>query len=187
MTHTPLPEKADVIRRLLELEGRVMVCLDATQKGVDVPRRFGHDAGLMLVLNRSMPQPIHIRPDAVVSELRFGGIPHYCVLPYTAIWSVFNPDTNHGMVWPDDMPEHVYDTYAALPLTLDGVLPEQAQYAQMGFEAEEAHPPIPPTLPDKKSLPVLTVIDGGQATPSSEHPIPSKATKARKPVLRLVE
>lgn len=188
MTNQPLPEKADVIRLLLKLEGRVMVCLDATQKGVDVPRRFCHDAGLMLVLNRTMPQPIDLLPDAVASELRFGGIPHYCILPYAAIWSIFNPDTNHGMVWPDDMPDHVYETYLPLPLTLDGILPEQEQYAQMGFEAEAAHQPPPsPPRPAIKGVPVLTVIDGGQSTASSEHPIPSSTTKTRKPILRLVE
>ncbi|MBF0401998.1 MAG: hypothetical protein HQL90_14695 [Magnetococcales bacterium] len=179
MKERTLPNKADVIRLLLESEGRVMLCLDASLKGVDVPRRFSHDPGLMLVLNSAMPQPIHILPDAVASELRFGGIPHYCVIPYAAIWSVFNPDTHHGMVWPEDMPEDMQEIQNEISLTLDGLLPEE-EYALMGFEGEGGQP-----LERKGVGPVLTVIDGGLVDAPVERSV--AATKKRKPMLRLVE
>ena len=190
MNETPLPDKASVIRLLLETEGRVMVCLDATRKGVEVPRRFSSDPGLMLVFNSTMPQPIHLQPDAVASELRFGGIPHYCVVPYAAIWSAFNPDTNHGMVWPDSMPESVRHTHEVAHLSLEG-LPADA-YTEVGFEVEAAHASTAAfPAPAKKGPPFLRVIDGdGQGEPetAAADTDPARASvQARRAHLRLVE
>ncbi|MBF0462738.1 MAG: hypothetical protein HQL87_15265 [Magnetococcales bacterium] len=190
MKETPLPDKASVIRLLLETEGRVMVCLDATHKGVDVPRRFAADPGLMLVFNSTMPQPIHIQPEVVASELRFGGIPHYCIVPYAAIWSVFNPDTNHGLVWPDSMPAGVRDSHDVAHLSLEGIPPEA--YAEVGFEAEAAHAPVEMfPVPAKKGPPVLRVIDGdGQAEAAvvaDESDKTATRSQARRGHLRLVE
>ena len=187
MKNKQLPDKASVIRFLLENEGRVMVCLDATKKGVDVPRRFGSDSALMLVLNVNMPQPIHILPDSVASELRFGGIPHYCVIPYTALWSVFNPDTNHGVLWPDSLPEGMEGSGHMMPLSFDA-LPMEEQ-APLGFEPEAAHavatPPPLQSVPHQES-PFLQVIDGGgsQVAASSA---PRVDSGSRRSHLRLVE
>ncbi len=161
MTQTTHPDKAEVIRFLLETEGRVMVCLDATFKDVEVPRRFAGDRGLMLIFNSKMPQHIEVGTDAVESELRFGGIPHYCIIPYGAIWSVFNPDTNHGMLWPESMPESIRLNQG---VSMPGGTP---------FEK-------PPTMPERPSL---QVIEGGAATESNA---PSRS-KRNKPRLRLVE
>ena len=162
MTQTTHPDKAEVIRLLLETEGRVMVCLDAAYEGVDVPSRFAGDRGLMLVLNRKMPQPIEVGAEAVESELRFGGVPHYCVIPYGAIWSVFNPDTNHGMLWPESMPDSVRHSQN-LPLP-GGKPPEKPK-------------------PHRSDLPALQVIEGG----SNGEPPPPAGARRRKPQLRLVE
>lgn len=183
MEDKPLPDKASVIRLLLEKEGRVMICLDATQKGVDVPRRFCNDPGLILVFNNAMPQPIHILPDSIASELRFGGIPHYCIIPYTALWSAFNPDTNHGVIWPDSMPENVRHTHGAMQLSLEEILPEA------GFETEIAHASVEPfPVPMKKGAPFLQVIDGtGEKTTDTETTTDTTSTRPQRPYLRLVE
>ena len=136
-----------------------MVCLDATFKDVDVPRRFADDRKLMLILNSKMPQHIEVGADGVESELRFGGIPHYCIIPYGAIWSVFNPDTNHGMLWPESMPE--------------GIQKDQGVPLASGPRLDH-----PPTMPER---PTLQVIEGG----ATQDP-PTKS-KRNKPQLRLVE
>ncbi len=177
------PDKARVIRLLLAKEGRVMVCLDATQRGVEVPRRFGTDQGLMLVFNKTMPQPIEMLPDCIASELRFGGIPHYCVIPYTAIWSVFNPDSNHGMVWPDFMPEGVRFPHHVIPLSLEDEMPKPSPQAERAIEVPAADPPEP----ERKGSPVFQVIDGGGSQASvGEHLAPADP-KTRRSHLRLVE
>ncbi|MEO5339779.1 MAG: ClpXP protease specificity-enhancing factor SspB [Magnetococcus sp. MYC-9] len=187
MEKKPLPDKASVIRLLLETEGRVMVCLDATQKGVDVPRRFANDPGLILVFNSTMPQPIHFLPEAVASELRFGGIPHYCVVPYAALWSAFNPDTNHGVVWPDSMPESVLQNHGLMQFSFD--LPAEV-YTPVAFEPESQETPVVPfAAPGRKGVPFLQVIDGGGGPvgAAAAHRLGAGTDAERRPHLRLVE
>ena len=188
MEHNELIEKAGVIRLLLENEGRVMLCMDATHDGVDVPRRFSGDTGLMLVLNNTMPQPIHILADSVASELRFGGIPHYCIIPYTALWSVFNPDTNHGKTWINSIPEGIRQVHTALHVPLKELPWDQATIrAAAQTESEEtttknAEPNLTP-VPARTSAPFLRVIEGGDKTQPTQKTEPTK----RKPSLRLVD
>ncbi|MBF0183743.1 MAG: hypothetical protein HQM06_05040 [Magnetococcales bacterium] len=184
MSAPMLPDKAAVLRMLLESEGRAMVCLDATRKGVDVPRRFSNDPGLMLVFNVTMPQPIEIMPHCVASELRFGGIPHYCVIPFTAVWSVFNPDTNHGMVWPDEMPESVRHSHGVLQLPLEPVYPPADSY-ETGI-ANETTPQASAPPPAAASPPLLRVIEGG-GQESDGQTLVNPSSKPRRPHLRLVE
>ncbi|MEO5346371.1 MAG: ClpXP protease specificity-enhancing factor SspB [Magnetococcus sp. YQC-9] len=165
-------EKADVIRFLLETEGRVMLCLDATWPGVAVPRRFASDSGLRLILNRTMPQPIHIGPEAIESELRFGGIPHYCVVPYDALWGAFNPDTRHGMFWSDSMPEEIRARHAMEESMVR--LPEGAMERFLESETPDTPPPA------RNERVTLRVIEGDGAAASGT---PSKRPR---PNLRVV-
>ncbi|MBF0427441.1 MAG: hypothetical protein HQL94_00845 [Magnetococcales bacterium] len=151
--------KASVVRQLLETEGRVMLCLDATRPDVAVPRRFNKDLDLRLILNKNMPQPIDFTATAIESELRFGGIPHYCVIPYDALWGVFNPDSMKGMFWTESMPEEVRTRH--------------------GLEEVPLHPPPPPPPPAAKFE--LRVIEGG-----CEEPAVTSPEKRTRPNLRLV-
>jgi stringent starvation protein B len=163
--------KGEVIQLLLDTEGRIMLCLDATYNGVDVPSRFKNDTNLMLILNSKMPHPIHIGESSIQSELRFGGIPHYCLIPYDAIWSAFNPDTNHGMMWQDSMPNDVLKQHGLSPLT-ELVLPQLPPQKKKAKKAKK-------TKKAKKASP-FKVIEGGD----SQKPI-KKGTK--KPKLKLVD
>ncbi|MBF0447732.1 MAG: hypothetical protein HQL67_05980 [Magnetococcales bacterium] len=161
------PHKGDVIRLLLETEGRIMLCLDATYSGVDVPSRFKKDFSLMLILNANMPQPIHIEKESVSSELRFGGIPHYCVIPFDALWCVFNPDSSHGMVWPESMPaevlrQHGLSSFNGLTLPDIPVEMVEGSHAKSPFQ----------------------VIEGGAVTPKKTA---QKSSLKAKPNLKLVE
>ncbi|MBF0159312.1 MAG: hypothetical protein HQL58_07280 [Magnetococcales bacterium] len=155
-------EKADVVRILLNQEGRVMLCLDATCSGVAVPRRFASDQGLRLILNIQMPQPIHIGANAIESELRFGGIPHYCIIPYQALWGAYNPDTGHGMLWRDSMPEEVLRQHPATDESIswqDDLVPKPLTPKQPGAATESATvSPRPRRRQPKKEL-----ADGGIA------------------------
>lgn len=190
MEQNELPDKARVIRFLLGTEGRIMLCLDAAWEGVEVPRRFLDDPALMLVLNREMPQPIHFLSDAVASELRFGGIPHYCIIPYAALWSVFNPDSIRGMLWLDSVPERVSDAHGVLHMPMELVTTEEVDLWH--DEEGEAHPEVatadgdaqdqPGPASAQEKAPFLRVIEGRGETPPEE-----AATQSRRPHLRLVE
>ncbi|MEO5377868.1 MAG: ClpXP protease specificity-enhancing factor SspB [Magnetococcus sp. DMHC-6] len=168
------PSKGEVIRLLLEQEGRVMLHLDATRQGVVVPRRFNRDIGLRLVLNKQMPQPIDIGSSAIKSELRFGGIPHYCILPFLAIWGAVNPDTGHGMFWPESMPlsiRHDYESHLASG-SISPPLPSEEKSASVEV------------LPVKRKKPELHVVETDPLeTTDSNPPPPSRPP----PKLRLVK
>ncbi|MBF0286094.1 MAG: hypothetical protein HQL51_16720 [Magnetococcales bacterium] len=211
MNQTPQPGKDEVIRLLLEHEGRVMLCLDATRPGVSVPRRFAKDPGLRLILNSRMPQPIEIGADSVESELRFGGIPHYCVIPFDALWGVFNPDTGHGMFWADSMPPAVRGEFEqaqeswpqSLPLTLlenaRASAPESAPKAihrapaprprrpqlQVIAGGAEGVVPAAAAVPE----PVSSAENEAQAPPSSDDapPPPESPPPARRTFLRVIK
>ncbi|MBF0623284.1 MAG: hypothetical protein HQL82_00570 [Magnetococcales bacterium] len=161
-----------------------MLCLDATCKGVDVPRRFASDTGLRLILNKKMPQSIEIGPRVVESELRFGGIPHYCIIPYEAVWGAFNPDSGKGRLWPEAMPESILKSYdanqrAGFPPPAGG------KVAALPSRGAEATAPRPPPPAQERIKPHLQVIEGGTApaTPPSADP----EGKRSRPHLRLVE
>ncbi|MBF0132934.1 MAG: hypothetical protein HQL75_10165 [Magnetococcales bacterium] len=165
-------EKAQVVQRLLKHEGRVMLCLDATCQGVEVPRRFASDPGLMLVINVNMPQTIEIGPVAIESELRFGGIPHYCIIPYNALWSAFNPDSGHGVLWQEFIPpiiRHQHGPYPTGPLK---PLPDDDAW------------PLPDAAPEpvKAGVPAFKVIEG-----NSDIPPPDNNPGRSRPKLRIVK
>ncbi|MBF0628992.1 MAG: hypothetical protein HQL91_12315 [Magnetococcales bacterium] len=171
MTASDSSQKADVIRLLLETEGRVMLCLDATRAGVAVPRRFASDNGLRLILNRNMPQLIDIGARTIESELRFGGIPHYCVIPYEALWGAFNPDSKHGMFWADAMPEEIRALHAQEEAALR--LPAVPVVASE-VVAPEVVAVKPPAAAPKVAFRVIEG-DGGEApsAPAASRPRPN--------------
>ncbi|MBF0128086.1 MAG: hypothetical protein HQM02_12865 [Magnetococcales bacterium] len=195
MTYFEHLGKMEVVRILLEKEGRVLLCLDATSRGVDVPRRFAADPGLRLILNRQMPQPIEIGADTIESELRFGGIPHYCVIPYSALWGAFNPDTGHGTLWPNSMPDAIrrnYERYQSLPAP---AFEQQAQEARggeaaLGFQRKVTtmrRPPGREIPPPVKEKPHLELVQGDAPVEEGELEGPYNPRKKNAPHLRLVK
>lgn len=142
-----------------------MLCLDASYPGVDVPSRFRKDHSLRLILNKNMPHPIIIDDKSIRSELRFGGIPHYCIIPLDAIWSTFNPDSNRGMMWPESMPEDVWKHHRDLSINDIKPLPDR---------------PKKSTKPAVKTTP-FQVIEGGVSNKNTN------TNKSLKPKLTIVE
>ncbi|MBF0147241.1 MAG: hypothetical protein HQL84_13760 [Magnetococcales bacterium] len=171
-------DKARVVQRLLEHEGRVMLCLDATCQGVEVPRRFASDPGLMLVINVNMPQAIEIGPVAIESELRFGGMPHYCIIPYTALWSAFNPDSGHGVLWQDSIPPIIRQQHGAYPTGPLKPLPDDDQWPLLG----KPQKPITGQPDPRSGVPAFKVIEG-----NSEAPPPEPGPGRSRPKLRVVK
>ena len=92
---------------LLLAEGDAMVCLDARQPDVDVPKAHKQNAMLNLVFNLSFRRPLEITEDGIYTTLSFGGRPHKCVIPFTAVWAIYDPETNKGEVWEESLPEDV--------------------------------------------------------------------------------
>jgi stringent starvation protein B len=101
-----LPPKREVVSRLLG-DGPILVHLDARRPGVAVPDGLASDPRLVLRFGHGLTPAIadlDIGDDALSGTLSFGGIPHRCVLPWSAVYAVVSEGDQRGMVWPDDVP-----------------------------------------------------------------------------------
>jgi stringent starvation protein B len=109
---TRLPPKKDVALALLE-QATVLVHLDPRAEAVQVPAWFKRQPQLVLQIGLNMPKPI---PDLSVDDagisctLSFSNTPHYCHLPWAAVYALIGA-SGRGMVWPDDVPKEVAGQY----------------------------------------------------------------------------
>jgi stringent starvation protein B len=104
----PLPRKQAVALDLLERTS-VFVHLDPRRPGVMVPQGFLKQPQLVLQIGLNMAIQI---PDLDVGEegisctLSFNKRPHFCTLPWSAIYALIG-EQGGGMVWPEDVPPEV--------------------------------------------------------------------------------
>jgi stringent starvation protein B len=104
----PLPRKQAVALDLLERTS-VFVHLDPRRPGVIVPQGFLKQPQLVLQIGMNMAIAI---PDLDVGEegisctLSFNKRPHFCRLPWSAIYALIG-EQGGGMVWPEDVPPEV--------------------------------------------------------------------------------
>jgi stringent starvation protein B len=104
----PLPSKKAVALDLLERTS-LFVHLDPRRPGVIVPLVFAKQPQLVLQIGLNMAIAI---PDLEVSEtgisctLSFNRRPHFCRLPWSAIYALIGQEGG-GMVWPEDVPPEV--------------------------------------------------------------------------------
>ncbi len=108
--------KARALREYFNRHGRIYIVVDATGDDVRVPEQFRGDPALRLVLNVRMPQPIHIRDDALESDFSFGGVAFPCHVPMRRIWAAYLPegDLDQGLVWENDVPEVIRAVVGAM-------------------------------------------------------------------------
>jgi len=101
--------KARKLNEFFQKHARIYVVVDATSDEVIVPNFLKGDPALRLVLNLRMPQPIHIRDDALESDFSFSGQVYTCRIPMDRIWAAYLPegDMEHGIVWEEDVPETI--------------------------------------------------------------------------------
>jgi len=101
--------KAKKLNEFFQKHGRIYIVVDATSDEVIVPGFLKGDPALRLVLNTRMPQPIHIREDAMESDFSFSGQVYTCRVPMDRIWAAYLPegDLEHGIVWEENVPETI--------------------------------------------------------------------------------
>ena len=84
----------------------LFVHLDPRKPGVQVPQWFKKDPRLVLQFGMNMAVPIrdlHVGDEGIAGTLSFSRQPHYCFLPWAAVFAMVGED-GRGMVWPDDVP-----------------------------------------------------------------------------------
>ncbi len=84
-----------------------MVCLDARLPNVVAPKVHKINPSLNLIFNLSFRRPLEVREDGIYSTLAFNGRPHKCVIPFEAIWAIYEPATQRGQVWEDAIPKDI--------------------------------------------------------------------------------
>ncbi len=99
-------KKYDFLLYLLET-GDAMVCLDARLPDVDVPKNQKSNSSLNLVFNLNFRQPIEINQDAISATLAFSGRPYKCLLPFEAVWAIYDPNMQNGQVWEESIPADI--------------------------------------------------------------------------------
>ena len=100
-----LPPKKDVALVLLEGPS-VFVHLDPRREGVTVPNWFKNQPQLVLQIGMNMAVPVVdlvINDDGISCTLSFNRSPHWCHLPWSAIYALIGED-GRAMIWPEDVP-----------------------------------------------------------------------------------
>ncbi len=109
---TRLPPKKDVALALLE-QATVLVHLDPRAAQVQVPEWFKRQPQLVLQIGLNMPKPIpdlNVDEEGISCTLSFSNSPHYCFLPWSAVYALIGA-SGRGMVWPEDVPKEVAGQY----------------------------------------------------------------------------
>jgi stringent starvation protein B len=104
----PLPRKKAVALDLLERTS-VYVHLDPRRPGVIVPQGFLKQPQLVLQIGLNMAIQIpdlDVGEEGITCTLSFNKRPHYCSLPWSAIYALIG-EQGGGMVWPEDVPAEV--------------------------------------------------------------------------------
>lgn len=150
--------KAKKLNEFFQKHGRIYIVVDATSDEVVVPGFLKGDPALRLVLNLRMPQPIHIREDALESDFSFSGQVYTCRVPMERIWAAYLPegDMEHGIVWEEDVPETIRAVVNAVR-SLQEEPGEEQPVAQVE-EAGEASAPAVDERPAERKVRHLRVV-----------------------------
>ena len=99
-------DKQDFLNTMLT-QGEAMVCIDARQPDVDVPKAHKTNPMLNLVLSLNFRRPFDVLEDGIYGSLSFGGRAYKCVIPFTSVWAIYESDTQKGQVWESSIPDDI--------------------------------------------------------------------------------
>jgi len=116
---------------------------------------------LQVGLNMAIPIPdLGVEDDAVSCTLSFSRSPHFCYVPWPAVYALMGED-GKGMVWPDDIPPEV----AA----------QQAEQARKERAKERVK--VAPTGGKSKASPRTSQGASADKAPAPASPVQNAATK----------
>lgn len=154
------PKKLTVALELLE-RASMFVHLDPRRPGVVVPRGFLKQAQLVLQIGLNMSIAI---PDLDVGEagigctLSFDKRPHFCRLPWPAVYALIG-EQGGGMVWHEDVPPEV--------------IADQKQHLERkGLRPVEPVEPVEPVGPKPQPAPPTRVDTSALRSVPSRRSVP---------------
>lgn len=183
----PMPTKKDVTLALLQGPS-VFIHLDPRKPGVVVPAWFKSQPQLVLQVGLNMPVPI---PDLDVSDegisctLSFNRSPHWCKLPWSAIYALVGED-GRAMLWPDDIPPEVAAQLerAAKKPTLVAVDSSEGKTKSRPSRSKKkpaAKPAPAPVQAAPSPEPAAEEAPEAAPTPSAPRPAPSTSPALKRP------
>ena len=101
--------KREFALSLLSECASAFVHLDPRRPGVLVPLQFQKQPQLVLQVGYGMPVPIpdlQVEEDGIACTLSFNRRPHYCFIPWGAVYALIG-ENRRALVWPQDVPAEV--------------------------------------------------------------------------------
>jgi stringent starvation protein B len=155
-----MPAKKNTLEKLMR-DGPVLVHLDPRRVGVDVPAQHRGEPRLVLRFGYGLTPPIVdlvVEDSLLAGTLTFRGVPHRCVIPWTAVFAVVGDD-GRGLVWGEDVPPeiaHEYTRDARATAKKQGELRERDAERSASPAAPAGAPagkPERPERPDRQDRP----------------------------------
>jgi len=179
-----LPPKKDVALALLE-RASVFIHLDPRAENVVVPPWLKKQPQLVLQIGLNMAVKIpdlDLADDAVSCTLSFSRRPHFCYVPWGAIYALVGED-GRGMVWPEDIPPEVSSQAQVAPAR-----PTLRPVPDPGAEGDEVripkHQPVRP-IGQGAERHSLTAVEGAKHAQQDKQETPRNPSE--RPYLRLVK
>ena len=125
-TSPEMPAKRNTMEKLLR-DGPVLVHLDPRRPGVDVPAHHRGEARLVLRFGHGLTPPIVdmvIEEQQLAGTLTFRGVPHRCLIPWSAVFAIVGED-GRGLVWGEDVPAEIAQEYTRDPKATTAAKPPE--------------------------------------------------------------
>lgn len=111
----PSPAEREKRGKLVELldEGKVLIGVDATRDGVQLPAHLMERPVVWLALSRRFGLDVfEVGPLEVRANLSFGGVRHLCVVPWAAVFQMTSEATGEEAVFADALSPPVLRMFA---------------------------------------------------------------------------
>ncbi|MCB9589829.1 MAG: hypothetical protein H6718_30725 [Polyangiaceae bacterium] len=182
-----LPPKKEVALALLQ-RSTVFIHLDPRREEVRVPPWFKKQPQLVLQIGLNMAVPIRdleVDDEAISCTLSFNRTPHFCLMPWSAIYALVGED-GRGMVWPDDVPAEVAaqaNAKGAQQQTPRKKPHLRAVGEPEDTEADEADEPETPRAEGESPESTATSEEGAEDAAVAEAEAPAEERKSARPAL----
>lgn len=171
-THFPSrhPSKKELFEVMLS-RGVVTLFFDPRVVDVVVPDAFRRRPDLAFDIGLNMPVPItdlSISDEGVACTLSFSRVPHWCYVPWAAVFQMVLKDTGEAGFWTDDVPTelsgpkpeprhglHAVGTPSDAPAASEDEKPKRAAKKRAAPKLRSIPPPkapepVPDTLPEPR-------------------------------------
>jgi len=101
--------KKHAVQSFLE-KGKIVIIVNSNVQGVVLPNHLMNKIQVKLSLSLKFKNPTYLLDDLIQTQLTFNGITGNVLIPYTAIYGLYE-DKNpiNSMFWEDDVPAEIFE------------------------------------------------------------------------------